>query len=78
WFRRGTLDVKQVISDTTAARLNVIGEKTHDPGRDNVKNERYGIATSVAFGLGTANRLYLNYLHVTQLHTPAGGIPSIG
>ncbi|MGQ7790461.1 hypothetical protein ACULNC_22745 [Shigella flexneri] len=37
-----------------------MGEKTDDAGRDNVKNERYGVAPSVAFGLGTANRLYLN------------------
>lgn len=78
WFRRGTLDVNQVIGDTTAVRLNVMGEKTHDAGRDKVKNERYGVAPSVAFGLGTANRLYLNYLHVTQHNTPDGGIPTIG
>ena len=39
WFRRGTLDVNQVIGDTTAVRLNVMGEKTHDAGRDKVKNE---------------------------------------
>ncbi|VDZ04253.1 catecholate siderophore TonB-dependent receptor [Escherichia coli] len=44
WFRRGTLDVNQVIGDTTAVRLNVMGEKTHDAGRDKVKNERYGVA----------------------------------
>lgn len=78
WFRRGTLDVNQVIGDTTAVRLNVMGEKQHDAGRDKVKNERYGVAPSVAFGLGTANRLYLNYLHVTQHNTPDGGIPTIG
>lgn len=42
WFRRGTLDVNQVIGDTTAVRLNVMGEKTHDAGRDKIKNERYG------------------------------------
>ncbi|END7901046.1 catecholate siderophore receptor Fiu [Escherichia coli] len=78
WFRRGTLDVNQVIGDTTAVRLNVMGEKTHDAGRDKVKNERYGVAPYVAFGLGTANRLYLNYLHVTQHNTPDGGIPTIG
>lgn len=78
WFRRGTLDINQVIGETTAARLNLMGEKTHDAGRDNVKNERYGVAPSLAFGLGTENRLYLNYLHVTQHNTPDGGIPTIG
>lgn len=30
-FRRGTLDVNQVIGDTTAARLNVMGEKRTMP-----------------------------------------------
>lgn len=27
WFRRGTLDINQVIGETTAARLNLMGEK---------------------------------------------------
>lgn len=31
WFRRGTLDVNQVIGDTTAVRLNVMGEKRTMP-----------------------------------------------
>ncbi|WP_404653002.1 catecholate siderophore receptor Fiu [Raoultella terrigena] len=78
WFRRGTLDINQAVGETSAVRLNLMGEKTHDAGRDNVKNERYGIAPSAAFGLGTENRLYLNYLHVTQHNTPDGGIPTIG
>ncbi|WP_407284342.1 catecholate siderophore receptor Fiu [Raoultella ornithinolytica] len=78
WFRRGTLDINEAIGETSAVRLNLMGEKTHDAGRDKVKNERYGIAPSAAFGLGTENRLYLNYLHVTQHNTPDGGIPTIG
>ncbi|QGU14457.1 catecholate siderophore receptor Fiu [Leclercia sp. 119287] len=78
YMRRGTLDINQVMGDTSAFRLNLMGEKTHDEGRDNVKNERYGVAPSLAFGLGTENRLYLNYLHVTQHNTPDGGIPTIG
>ncbi len=78
WYRRGTLDLNEAIGDTTAVRLNLMGEKTHDAGRDNVKNERYGIAPSIAFGLGTQNRLYLNYLHVTQHNTPDGGVPTVG
>jgi catecholate siderophore receptor len=77
WFRRGTLDINQAIGETSAVRLNLMGEKTHDAGRDKVKNERYGVAPSAAFGLGTENRLYLNYLHVTQHNTPtAAFLPS--
>lgn len=78
WYRRGTLDLNEAIGETTAVRLNLMGEKTHDAGRDNVKNERYGIAPSIAFGLGTQNRLYLNYLHVKQNNTPDGGVPTVG
>ncbi len=55
-----------------------MGEKTHDAGRDRIENERYGIAPSLAFGLDTPTRLYLNYLHVRQNNTPDGGIPTVG
>lgn len=78
WMRRGTLDYNQAINDNTAFRLNLMGEKSHDAGRDNIKNERYGVAPSLAFGLDTSTRLYLNYLHVYQNNTPDGGIPTIG
>ncbi|ADU69732.1 catecholate siderophore receptor Fiu [Pantoea sp. At-9b] len=78
WMRRGTLDYNQAISDNAAFRLNLMGEKTHDAARDNIQNERYGVAPSLAFGLDTSTRLYLNYLHVHQNNTPDGGIPTIG
>lgn len=78
WMRRGTLDYNQAINDNAAFRLNLMGEKTHDAARDNVQNERYGVAPSLALGLDTATRLYLNYLHVHQNNTPDGGIPTIG
>lgn len=78
WLRRATLDANQAINDTTAWRLNLMGEKTHDAGRDNITSERYGVAPSLAFGLDTPTRLYLNYLHVHQHNTPDGNIPTIG
>lgn len=78
WRRRGTLDYNQVINDSAALRLNVMGEKNHDAGRDNIQNEHYGFAPSLAFGLDTPTRLYLNYLHEHQNNTPDGGIPTIG
>lgn len=37
WFRRGTLDINEAIGETSAVRLNLMGEKTHDAGRDKVK-----------------------------------------
>ncbi|EAY4772445.1 catecholate siderophore receptor Fiu [Salmonella enterica] len=78
WMRRGTLDYNQALSDNTAFRLNLMGEKTHDKGREQIKRERYGIAPSLAFGLDTPTRLYLNLLHINQNNTPDGGIPTTG
>lgn len=78
WMRRGTLDYNQAFGENSAFRLNLMGEKTHDAGRHHVENERYGVAPSLAFGLDTPTRLYINYLHVHQNNTPDGGIPTIG
>lgn len=78
WMRRGTLDYNQAINDNAAFRLNLMGEKTHDAARDNIQNERYGVAPSLALGLDTATRLYVNYLHLHQNNTPDGGIPTVG
>ena len=78
WMRRGTLDYNQAINDNAAFRINLMGEKTHDAARDNIQNERYGVAPSLALGLDTATRLYVNYLHVHQNNTPDGGIPTVG
>ncbi|XNM85212.1 hypothetical protein ACLK14_04625 [Escherichia coli] len=52
WFRRrGTLDVNQVIGDTTAVRLNVMGKKRTMPDATKSKNKRYGVAPLLALAL---------------------------
>lgn len=76
--KRATADWNQAISNSAAFRLNVLGQKSGVPGRDDVKNNRWGLAPSLAFGLGTSTRVYLDYLHVTQNNVPDGGIPTIG
>ncbi|MEO7065887.1 MAG: catecholate siderophore receptor Fiu [Rhodanobacter sp.] len=76
--RRTTADWNQAISGTAAFRLNVIGQKSGVPGRDDVKNNRWGVAPSLAFGLGTPTRVYLDFLHVKQDNTPDGGVSTIG
>lgn len=76
--KRATADWNQQLGATSAFRLNVMGQDSGVPGRDEVKNERWGIAPSLAFGLGTPTRLYLDYLHVTQTNVPDGGVATIG
>ncbi len=52
-LRRGTLDFNTRLPiDGAAFRLNVMGHENNTPGRDHVKNERWGVAGSLAFGLG--------------------------
>lgn len=76
--KRATFDVNRQIGDNTAWRVNVMGQDSGVPGRDEVTHQRWGIAPSVSFGLGTDTRLTLNYLHITQNNVPDGGASTIG
>ncbi len=76
--KRLTADVNQQLSDTSALRLNVMGQQSDQPGRDVAESNRWGVAPSIVFGLGTPLRTTLNYLHVQQNNIPDGGVPTIG
>jgi len=76
--KRASIDVNQKVGDHTAVRLNGVWQDFGVPGRDVVKKKTYGLAPSVAFGLGTSTRFYLYSQHIRQNNTPDGGIPSIG
>ena len=76
--RRATLDYNQMLSDTSAFRVNVMGDKGNTKGRNDVNHEKYGIAPSLAFGLGTSTRWYLDYFHEQQDNTPDGGVYTVG
>jgi len=76
--KRSTADWNQVIGEHAAFRLNVMDQDSGVPGRDNVKNDRWGIAPSLAFGLGTPTTVYLDFLHITQNNIPDGGVLTIG
>lgn len=79
-YKRSTLDLNRAVTDlpNAAVRLNVMGEDAGVAGRDRVQNRRWGIAPSLALGLGTPTRTYLNLLHVRQNNVPDAGIPSVG
>jgi catecholate siderophore receptor len=78
--RRATADINTVIDADagTAFRLNLLDQDSENPGRDFVKSKRWGVAPSVAFGLNSATRVYLNYFHVKQDNIPDGGVLTIG
>lgn len=75
---RLTGDVNKVLAKGIAARLNVMVQDIPVTGRDEVANTGYGIAPSIAFGVGTDTELQLFGQHNVQDNVPDGGIPSIG
>src|SRR6185312_3576232 len=62
--KRGAADMNQVIGGHAAFRLNLMDQDSGMPGRDDVKNDRWGVAPSLAFGLGTPTTVYLDFLHI--------------
>ncbi|MGY0556333.1 catecholate siderophore receptor Fiu [Lysobacter sp. A421] len=76
--KRVTADWNQTFGAANAFRLNVMAQDSGVPGRDTIENKRWAIAPSLAFGLHSATRVYLNLLHVQQNNLPDGGVPTIG
>jgi catecholate siderophore receptor len=78
-YKRFTLDVNQPITNSpipgTAVRLNGVWTESNIAGRDVVEDKRWGIAPSLAFGLGTPTRVTLSYFHLDQDNLPGYGIP---
>ncbi len=76
-FSRLTLDTNQRIDsiDGAATRLNLMYHNQGIAGRDEVKNERWGIAPSIAFGLDSDTRVTLSLFHLQQDNVPDYGIP---
>ncbi|WP_213956377.1 catecholate siderophore receptor Fiu [Variovorax sp. dw_954] len=81
-YKRGNVDWNKSLSGENgigaAFRLNAVAEDTDVAGRDFVKNKRWGIAPSLAFGLNSPTRVYLDYVHIDQNNIPDGGVPTVG
>ena len=73
--QRYTLDGNYQFSDTVAGRLNLMSHESNVAGRDNVNYDRWGIAPSLAFGLGTDTRVNVDYYHMESNDLPDSGIP---
>ena len=74
-YVRATGDVNHQINDGTAVRLNVMAHQNDIPGRDYEEAKRWGIAPSIAFGLGSDTRFTLSYLHQKDDNIPSYGVP---
>lgn len=76
-YSRATIDVNQPLDTVPggALRVNAVWARAKTPGRDTVEDERWGIAPSLALGLGTPTRVTLGYFHLAQENVPDYGIP---
>lgn len=77
-YARGTVDLNWKLSDRSALRVNLMDQDAGVNGRDSVKNKRWGIAPTIAFGLHTPTEIYLGYMHVEQDNIPDDGVFTIG
>ncbi len=73
---RAAFDINQSLSDSTALRLNVLVQDGGVPGREVAERNAWGIAPSLAFGLGSPTRFVLAYQHVEQDDVPDWGVPA--
>jgi catecholate siderophore receptor len=77
---RATLDINQPLAGLpvkgASLRLNLMDQQGGVPGRDYVENNRWGIAPSLALGLGTDTRVLVSYQHQYEHNLPDYGLPS--
>src|SRR5882757_4703411 len=76
--RRLTVDINEPLAFLGAGasfRLNLMAHESNVAERDVTENRRYGVAPSLAFGLGTANRLNIDYFRLQENDIPDYGIP---
>lgn len=74
-YGRVTADVNRVLSDGVAARLNLMKHKADVPGRDVVDQDRWGIASSIKFGMNGPTSLSLSYYGLRADDVPDLGHP---
>lgn len=72
-YYRGTFDINQPMSETSAFRIAAMAH-TNESTRDVVESERYGVAPSLRFGIGTPTTFTLSSVHLRSEEIPDLGI----
>jgi len=72
---RGTADIDQPLSKTSALRVNLMANQQKIVDRNEIELKRFGFAPSIAFGLGTSTQLTLSYLVQSEDNLPDYGLP---
>lgn len=76
-YLRTALDLNQGIPalSGTALRVNAVFHQQDTADRDYANQERWGVAPSITFGLGSETRFTLSYFHLEQNNVPDYGLP---
>lgn len=74
-YGRVTVDSNTSLDNGVAFRINAMAHQNDAPGRDYEDFKRWGIAPSIAFGLGTDTRFTLGYFHQSDDNFPQYGVP---
>ncbi|MEP6901654.1 MAG: TonB-dependent siderophore receptor [Actinomycetota bacterium] len=61
--------------DRTTFRVNLMAHDSNFAGREIIKNNRWGIAPTLTFGIGKQSSLTLSYFHLSQNNISDYGIP---
>lgn len=75
-YYRATVDFNRPLSDTSAFRISGLAH-TNKSTRDVAESERYGIAPSLKFGIGTPTEITLSSLHQRRNDVPDLGFPMV-
>ncbi|MEO8346798.1 MAG: TonB-dependent siderophore receptor [Betaproteobacteria bacterium] len=73
---RGTADFNQPIDATSAFRIAAMAQDVHST-RDVMKNQDYGVAPSIRFGIGTPTEVTLSALIMHNDDMPDYGLPPV-
>jgi catecholate siderophore receptor len=76
-YWRGTGDFNLPLTDAIAARLAVMEQGNDVVDRNEVHYQRYGVAPTVAFGMGTPTRATVSYFREVENNLPDYGLPFI-
>ncbi len=74
-YKRATVDANAKLNRLVSARLTGMWHDADVAGRDAVHNGRWGVAPSLAIGLGGPTRAYFDYYHLVTNNMPDSGIP---
>jgi catecholate siderophore receptor len=78
-YQRLTADINQPLDGLeggAAFRLNLMGHRNDVAERNEINQERWGIAPSLTFGMGSATRLNLSYFRQSDEDLPDYGLPA--